>query len=162
MLSLAKNLYGKYFEEYISICFDVADIFSLTENGWTEAKKSGESVRILRLLEPYHIRTIRAQHWFCQSVPVGYEKEVYIFSLTEDSKKILLQEYNSIFYDDTIWLKPEDICFFKNGKLISGSISHERICYVYDYESIFSESISLQNAWEVVPHNPNEQINLPK
>lgn len=39
MLSLAKNLYGKYFEEYISICFDVADIFSLTENGWTEAKK---------------------------------------------------------------------------------------------------------------------------
>ena len=38
-MSIAKNLYGKYFEEYISICFDVADIFSLTENGWTEAKK---------------------------------------------------------------------------------------------------------------------------
>ena len=162
MLSLVKNLCGRYFEEYLSACFDVADTFSLTENGWEAAKKSGESVRILELLEPYFIRTVKVQHWFCQRVPAGHEKEVYLFSITDASKKIILQEYNSIFYDDTVWMKPEDICFFKNGKLISGSLSHERICYVYDYEDMFSERVTLQSAWKIIPHNQNEQINLPQ
>ena len=160
MISLVKNLCGSHFEEYISVCFDLADTFSLTENGWEAAKKSGESARILELLDPYLIRMIKVQHWFCQSVPVGHEKEVYLFNITEDSKKILLQEYDGIFYDEEVWMKPEDICFFKNGKLIAGSLSHEKICYVYDYETMFSERITLQGAWEAIPHNQNERIDL--
>ena len=160
MISLVKNLCGSCFEEYISVCFDLADVFSLTENGWEAGKNSEESARILKLLEPYFIRTIKAQHWFCQRVPVGHEKDVYLFNITEGSKKILLQEYDGIFYDKEVWMKPEDICFFKNGKLIAGSLSHERICYVYDYETVFSERITLQSAWEVIPHNQSEQIEL--
>ncbi len=162
MLSLAKNLCGKDFDEYISVCFDITDTFSLTENGWSTAKGSVESERVLNILAPYHIRTIHTVRWFCQSVPPGYEKEVYLFRATEASKKILLSEYRSIFYDDSVWMTPEDLCFFKNGKLISGSLSHARICYVYEYEDMFSEKITLENTWEVIPHNQNEQINLPE
>ena len=162
MLSLVKNLCGEHFDEYVSACFNIADTFSLTKNGWSTAQESLESERVLKILAPYHICTINTVRWFCQSVPPGHEKEVYLFRATEASKKILLSMYRSIFYDDSVWMTPEDLCFFKNRKLVSGSLTHERICFVYDYESLFTKRITLKNAWDVIPLNQNEQIDLPE
>mgnify|MGYP000900144802 CR=1 FL=1 len=162
MLSLEKNLCGKHFDEYIEVCASLADTFSLTKNGWEFECEEAERQRILALLAPFYIRTMQTEHWFCQRVPVGYEKEVYLFNMTEESKQILLSEYRSVFYESSVWSKPEDLCFFKKNKLFSGSLTHEKICYVYDYETIFSEKVTLPNAWEMLPSNLAEQIILPE
>jgi hypothetical protein len=44
----------------------------------------------------------------------------------------IIANYNSIFYNGAVWHTPEDLCFFKGSTLISGSVSHENICFVYN------------------------------
>ena len=160
MLSLEKNLCGEHFDEYVAVCAAFADTFSLTENGWDFADKEAEKERILTLFAPYLIRTGRINRWFASYTPAGYEKEVMLFRMTEESKRLLLSEYRSIFYDGTVWKKPEDLCYFRDGKLISGSVTHEQICFVYDHEDEFSAKITLNGAWKTVKTRTEEQINL--
>lgn len=160
MYSILNNINGQAFESYISICFENADIFSLTKNGWGGADKCGESIRILQLLSPYRIHTVHTNHWFCYRVPDGYEIEVYLFTATVESKQIILEKYNSIFYQDNVWDKPEDLCFFKNGKLIAGSVSHEKICFLYPQADELKALTKICGAWEEVPDEAEEQIQL--
>lgn len=160
MLSLIRNLNGQYFEEFLSACFEIGDVFSLSRNGWSNAGESVESKRILSLLSPYHINTLHTENWFCQHVPQGYEKEIYLFRATEDAKKIMLSEYKSVFYEGSVWMKPEDLCFFKNGKLFMGSLTHEDICYVYNYEVLFLERTAGLSIWEKGSDVLAEQISL--
>lgn len=155
MLSLLENLRGQAFSEYVSTCFQVSDIFSLTKNGWSTANQSNEAALILKLLAPYHLRTLHTNRWFCYRVPAEHDIEIYTFRSTQEAKKILLSNYDSIFYDDHVWKKPEDLCFFKEQKLFSGSVAHERICFVYD------DTIQLPGRWEAVPSNLVEQIQIP-
>ena len=161
MLSLINNLCVEHFAELIDVCFPLADTFSLTKNGWGFDCERSERERVLSLFAPYHIRTLRTLHWFCQCVPPGYEKEVYLFRATEESKQILLSEYKSIFYEENVWTKPEDLCFFKDSRLILGSLAHERICYAYDYEEQFIQKITFQDAWENCRDVFEEQIRIP-
>lgn len=162
MLSLTSNICGKPFCDYLSVCFQHADVFSLTQNGWFDADKNEESDRLLQLLKPYHIHTLRTNHWFCYRVPAGYKIVIYLFKAIPETKDILLAEYNSIFYKDTLWRKPEDMCFFKKGKLICGSVSHERICYAYEQGNSFEDQIKLHGIWEQVPTDLIEQIQIPQ
>ena len=154
MLSLSENLTGQDFIEYISTCFHIADIFSLTRNSWFTAEKNIEEQRFLQLLAPYHIRTLHTNHWFCYRVPSNYEIEVYLFHATLEAKEILLSNYDSLFLTFP-WKIPEDLCFFKNHKLFAGSVSHENICYVFD------ETLSLPGVWETTASISTEQIHLP-
>ena len=87
------------------------------------------------------IQTIYTERWFGQCVPKDQKMEIYIFRFTNESKRILLFNYDSIFYNGVVWNKPEDLCFFKESKLISGSLTHENICYVYD------EKMHLLGVW---------------
>jgi hypothetical protein len=82
--------------------------------------------------------------------------KVYLFHFTPESKKVLLSNYDSIFYNDSVWSKPEDLCFFKNQKLIAGSVTHEKICFSY------SETMKLPGIWEAIPTNTSEQICIPE
>ena len=118
MLSLLENITGQLFSEYISAHISIADSFSLTKNGWSNAENSPQHSAVLNALAPYHIKTIYVNRWFCHCVPDQYKMEVYLFHFTPESKEILLSHYDSIFYNGTVWSKPEDLCFFKNKKLI--------------------------------------------
>ncbi len=156
MLSLLENITGQSFIEYVSAHSGIADTFSLTKNGWSTAEKSHEQSVILKALVPYHIKTVYTNRWFCHCVPDGYKIEVYLFHFTPESKKILLSYYDSIFYNGSVWSKPEDLCFFKNQKLISGSVTHENICFSY------IETMKLPGTWESIPTNTSEQISIPE
>ena len=156
MLSLLENIQGKDYAEYISAHLPIADAFSLTKNGWPAADKMRDSTRILNELSPYHLRTIHTNRWFCYCVPPGYSIEVYLFQFTSKSKDILIANYNSLFYKDVTWYKPEDLCFFKGSILISGSVSHENICFVYN------ENLQLPGLLENKPSALEEQIIIPE
>lgn len=80
MLTLANNIKGRAFSEFISLWFDIADIFSLTKNGWSNVRDNAATTQLLKQLDSSHIRTIHTNQWFCNRVPQGYDIEVYIFS----------------------------------------------------------------------------------
>lgn len=159
MLSLSSNIVGSAFEGYVSACFQKADTFSLTKNRW-RWDESEEHARVLQRLSPYYIRTLHTNHWFAFYLPEGYELEVYLFRADPEAKRIILEEYNSLFIGGNIWKKPEDLCFFKEGRLFSGSVSHEYICYVYEQGHDWDEQIKHHGIWEQVPDELNERIQI--
>lgn len=156
MLSLLENITGQSFDQYLSVHSGLADVFSLTKNGWANAGDSPQHASVLNALAPYYIKTIHVNRWFCHCVPNNYDVEVYLFRFTPESKRILLAYYDSIFYVDSVWSKPEDLCFFNKNKLISGSVTHEKICFEY------SENIKLPGLWETIQANVDEQICIPE
>lgn len=158
MISLKSNIVGKDFARQISACFNFADTFSLTKNGWLKSCEHEKSTQLLRLLNPYHIETLHTNHWFCYYVPKGSEKEVYLFRTTPEARDIILSTYNRIFHDGVLWKEPEDLCFFKGGKLIFGSVSHENICFVYD--DVLGKQLQSYGVWEQIPDEKEEQILL--
>ncbi len=86
--------------------------------------------------------------------------EVYLFRAAPESKRIILEEYNSLFTGGDIWKEPEDLCFLKKGRLFSGSVSHEYICYVYEQGHDWGEQIKHHGIWEQVPDELNERIQI--
>jgi len=158
MLALNKNVSGKEFEQLICSCFRASDSFSLTKNSWLTSKDEKESINLLHQLLPYHIETRHTNRWFCYRVPVDQEIEIYLFRATLESQKIFLTAYNCIFNDGVLWRVPEDVCFFKNGKLILGSVSHENICYVYD--DGLKKKLQGCGEWTNIPTEKVEQICL--
>ncbi len=158
MYSLLTNISGQPFEKFISFCFENADVFSLTKSSWPGAGKSNEFIRVMQLLSPYHTNTVHTNHWFCYRVPEGYDIEIYLFTATAESKRIILEQYDSLFYQDKAWDKPEDLCFFQNGRLTVGSVSHERICFLYPQTKEWMALTELCGTWEEVPDEAEEQI----
>lgn len=158
MLSLQDNICKHDFERFISICFETFDFFSLTENGWEITDKEAEARRIKKILEPFHIRSISTSSWFAYSVPQNRRIEVCLYKTTQQAKDIFLKEYHSMFYEGSVWKKPEDICFFKGEKLIVGSSTHEKICYVYENDIEFLQKIIDCGNWKSMPDNKQEQI----
>ncbi len=71
MYSLLSNISGQSFKKFISFCFDKAVVFSLIKSGWVGSDQSGNFIRIMQLLNPYHIHTVHTNHWFCYRVPKG-------------------------------------------------------------------------------------------
>lgn len=149
------NIIGHEFEQYISAHEHIATAFSLSKNRWPNTDTASHSLRILKALEPFRLKTVQTNHWFHMYVPDGDKLEIYIYAFNQDTKAILLSNYHSVFYTGAVWDTPEDLCFFKGQHLISGSVTHECICSVYEDEMI------LPGQWEVLPDDTAEKIVIP-
>lgn len=155
MLSLSTEPNPASLEQLFTECFRLSDSFSLTEGpcGSTKAKS------LLHLLEPYLVGTIETQHWFCYYVPKGYEKRVHIFRSCDESKKILMDSYESLFLNGNSKLEiAEDVCFFSKRKLFMGTVTHENICYVYPPNDESQLSFQRILTWETTDDDKREQI----
>lgn len=154
MLSLEKELEFNSFQKLILECFKRADIFSLTQNDSLHQKVLGE-------LAPFLIKEIKVQHWFCYYVPQGYEKNVFLFRAALETRKIILSNYHSLFFKDSEkWELPEDLCFFKNNRLLLGTVTHEDICYAYPDTREFADFLKQIGNWRELPDNYEEMITL--
>jgi len=154
MLSLIDNIIGEEFRDFISVHLDYADSFSLTKNRWSNNDTCQEHIAILNALAPYLIHTVHSEKWFCQRVPKENEFEVSIFKFNQETARILSVHYNSLFYDESYKGKPEDLCFFLNNKLITGSVTHEGICFSY------IDGLYLPGRWEKTTTMTKEQIDI--
>lgn len=151
-LSPAEHCGGLMFDKFdalLEICFEKADCFSLARAETPPYKNS----RIIEaMLAPYHIRTIKAKTWFgCDGTQRFYRNgEVQDFILTElvyradkGALRILKKCYRDIFLTQDYYLPPkkrvpewkkmspvEDLCFFRDGIMFLGTMSHSRHCVV--------------------------------
>ena len=142
----------------ISACFDYADVFSLSQNCWFGVETE-RSTHLFKQLNPFQIKVLDANHWFCHYVPMETAIKVHLFRATSDAKNIILSSYSKLFFDGAAWEEPENICFFRNCRLVLGSVSHEKMCYLYDPK--LWQALKSHEFWECVPDEANEQIVLP-
>lgn len=136
---------------------EVSDVFSLTVGPF-----EGQNSDVLRQqLEPYLLRTIKTQHWFSYYVPTGYEITVNLYQSCEETKKILKQSYHRLLGRSPERVTNlEDICFFQNGKLFLGTVSHEYICFAYPPNNQFYDTLTKICSWDIVDDVTDEQITL--
>lgn len=157
MYSLNRNISGPHFVDLISACFDYADVFSLSQNRWFDIETE-RSINLLKQLNPFQINVLEVNHWFCYYVPKENAVKVHLFRATPEAKNIILSVYGKLFFDGAAWEEPENICFFRNGRLVLGSVSHEKMCHLYDSELWLA--LKNHEFWECVPDEANEQIIL--
>ena len=155
LLSEKDNMIGQDFEQYISAHDHIATAFSLSKSRWPNTETDSKSLHILNALDPFRLKTVQTNHWFHMYVPDENKLEIYIYVFNQETKAILLSNYHSIFYTGAVWDTPEDICFFKGRHLISGSVTHECICSVYEDELI------LPGQWKVLLDDTAEKIVIP-
>ena len=135
----------------------LSDVFSLTEGPF-----EGRNTDVLRhQLEPYLLHTVNTQHWFSYYVPAGYEIKVNLYRSCEETSRILARLYPQLLGRSRESVTNlEDICFFQNGKLFLGTVSHEYICYAYPPNNKFHDVLMNICPWDVVDDALDEQIIL--
>ena len=119
-------------QRLFDVCFDSADAFSLSRAAWARQDHTLE-----RALEPYVLRRLRTTRWFCYYTANSNPQRIALYPLNEQTKSILRAQYRGLFLEDWSGRLPrwvpsmEDLCFFRNGTLLLGTVSHERICMAY-------------------------------
>ena len=128
MLMLNENttLCGKAVAALWDLCFDHADAFTLCTAVWTHA--TNDALR--KALQPYRIRSFRTARWFCHLSTEPF-LEVSLYPANEKTRRIVTQHVTDLYFDlsrnrDLHTL--EDLCFFREGRLFFGTVSHEQIC----------------------------------
>jgi len=125
----------KWLQDFLDICFRHADCFTLNEAPWTMAIRKDLQLSLSSFLD----QEIKTLNWF------GYNKtsrphtkdrtHAFIYRTESAAKEILLQHMPNIFFDekdvDTPFPTLEDLCFFSDGQLFIGSISHEYMLWAY-------------------------------
>ena len=131
------HLSGTSFRSLMNYAFSVCDQFTLTNARTSrDLYDNPQQEKLLRSLDRWHQGTIHSRHWFHLSVPQNDFLTINLFTANKDSLKQLLTCYNNLFLGYGMppgqsWM-PEDLCFFKDGKLWLGTNSHEGICMVAD------------------------------
>lgn len=146
------------FFQLLDICFQNSEVFTLTKNRWQMGSEYDDSSNILCVLSPYLITTIHTSHWFSNYVPECSPLEVYLFQVNDQTKKVVLEEYDRLFSGETYFRKPEDICFFENGTLVLGTVLHEKICFAYKEDESFVSLLKQVGQWEFQADKVDEQI----
>ncbi len=147
---------GRAFISFLELCINSSDSFSLsiTPGYW------GKYTRLYRNLEPYHITTIDTLEWFGYNYNnVPYEElritmHQGIYKSTPEVITIIKKTIKEIFfnrelnpYSNIPTQNVEDICFFKDGKMIMGSISHEGMLFM-DSDVFSLDILSQYGRWK--------------
>ena len=152
-------------QKLFDVCFDNSDTFSLSTAGWARQDSTLE-----RELTPHLLHRLKTTHWFCECTTSANPQHIWIFPLNEQTKNILRTHYRGLFHED--WSKEgqrwisslEDLCFFRNGKLLLGTLSHEYMCGAYpeDDEALAQRFRDALPGWEEPGRFADEQITLPE
>jgi hypothetical protein len=140
---------GENFRKLLGECFSRADRFSLTVGPWYYQTNA-----LWREIHPYLLNHRTTSAWFAYGE--GSHPCVRLLFPTNAETRALLEKYF-----DNMWLKPpegeakqslEDLCFFQNGKLFFGTVSHEYICSVAPPDEEFMPALyALSPLWRKSP-----------
>ncbi|MBR0434784.1 MAG: hypothetical protein IJK13_02115 [Lachnospiraceae bacterium] len=153
MYRTEENIENGQLREFLDVCFSYADVFSLTKGYFADA----ETEKMLDRLKPYLIKDIKTTHWFSYYVMSDNKKHVYIFKVCSESREIVIELYKSLLFgmgDEPL----EDLCFFRDRKLFLGTVSHERICFLYPVDDEMTLAFKRICDWEEVDDISAEQI----
>ena len=160
-ISSNRNIEGRKFVKLMKYLFKKTDYFSLHRMKCSSVLQT----KILERLEPYLLKKIDTTHWFHYYVPTCNLLNIQIYEANKKTKKIILNFYKNLFAhnkDGNIVNVPEDLCFFKNEKLVLGTVSHDRIASVFETVDISMEYIKTLGEWEnaIFECEKEEWINL--
>lgn len=153
MYRTEENIENEQLREFLDVCFSYADVFSLTKGYFADA----ETEKMLDRLKPYLIKDIKTTHWFSYYVMPDNKKHVYLFKVCPESREIVIELYKSLLFgmgDEPL----EDLCFFRDKKLFLGTVSHERICFLYPVNDEMALAFKRICDWEEVDDISAEQI----
>ena len=140
------NITGNNFDKLFEYCFETCDIVSFRDATFG----AGKNFKFLKAIEEFRMCTIQTNRWygldFSNYSSTEDWEELNLFSIvyfyrTEKLLKKTLSEYiNNLFYTNCAPYRElkyrdfsilEDMCFFRENKLLLGTLSHEHMCEVY-------------------------------
>lgn len=123
---LSNNPTKKTFTGLMDFAFSASDTFQLVVRKDLGLSKKGK--KLLKRLEPWLIKKKKQSEWASNILFEG-KAWVYYFKATKGAKAILLNELSSL-YELEQSDYPEDLSFFRKGKVIIATNSHEQFCMV--------------------------------
>lgn len=156
----APQISDKCFEPLLTLFFNCSDCFSLTLSKFHLLKSDAQIA-----LSPFQIGSFATIDWFCYHTTEENPLTILIYKTDEAAKNILLKYYQNLFLntsdktDISNRQNLEDLCFFSNGKLILGTVSHEYICHIYPPSGEIKQRIeAIYDKWEM--RETNSMIDL--
>ena len=153
---------GTVFSRLLSYCFQRSEFFSFT----VPEIPTADRTTLQRELSRYTYAVITTDRWFnFITLPDNPLKRI-IYTVNDETLFILNKYCRRLFLFDnrcplSSWNQTlEDLCFFSDGKLFLGTVSHEYICEVFPPNSIIkSELFSIYPHWKET-EDSTEQIML--
>jgi hypothetical protein len=133
------------------LMFRCSDCFSLTVTEWYKTLPLTMQQRknpLRDALRPYFVQKFTAYNWYGW---INCELEIFVYRCCPETREILAEYCPELFIHSirdkyTVNRHPEfeDLCFYRNGKMTLGSLSHEYMCTVYppDNDENFENSLS--------------------
>ncbi|MFE4707203.1 stage III sporulation protein AH [Peribacillus simplex] len=123
MLSIERNPKNRVYLELLVLCFDVCDEFHLVVRNNMGSKRGLEE--IINKLKVSLIEMRCESTWASTTLGDNQTANVYYFHADENAKKIIKLITKSIYQWGMPSL-PEDLSFFKQGKVWLATSSHEK------------------------------------
>ena len=131
------NKVRQHTTDIISLCLQQCDCFSLTQVTFPWCNTVLETA-----LRPFCKEKRTTLNWFCYHVTEENPLSVFLYPVNEETTLLLKEHYCDFFLNDNqLPLSLEDLCFFQNGKLMLGTVSHEYICQVFPPDTAFRNSL---------------------
>ncbi len=147
---------GEKLYSFLNLCFSESDVFTLS----SYSEEEGTCTLLYNDLKKYKIATIETLKWFGYDYTHAPAKELRVimhenfYPTRTELIPIITNRITEIFFDRGLTPVPydrlqnvEDICFFKEGKMIMGSISHECMLFM-DSEVFPLDILSQYGRWK--------------
>ncbi len=148
ILEFAGNtLEEENFKQFLRICASRSTHFSLAKYVFSEGASAPTSFK--KLLEPYAIASFHPKRWFGYPQGNGEYLTETVYRVSKESMEILERYCRDLFLQKgTKKLgRLEDLCFWDNGTMIVGTLSHECICATNRITDRFAEELREIGQW---------------
>lgn len=115
---LDDNIRGELFKCFLLYCLNNSTYFSVTIS---------EKDKIIAEFKDYMHKSFETYSWYCYKT---YETPlaIILYRSTPSLLEGLVKYFDCLFPTNTKGV--EDLCFFKNNKIMFGSVTHERIAQI--------------------------------
>jgi hypothetical protein len=156
------NISGKAFRQLMEACFNLSGHFTLTYGLWANRVDT-----MYKELKPYAVNEKSLHSWFgYYPLPSGEQSTPMVrilYPANGATRGIIERYFGNLWLDSKEKGRKqslEDICFFSNGKLILGTVSHERICRVFPPDEAFKSLLRDVYPYWMESDDSSEQIDL--
>ena len=160
----------------LDACLNDCEYFTLTRSSYTYEEGYIESVKQVRgnkiivvdlkaefsdfLLNDYDTR-----NWYGYLMPRflndGFFLNVSVYRFNNITKSKIKNTFPNIFLrDENHVFLYEDICFFENGKLLLGTVSHAAACTIYPTSEAQLLKFKELASWNEIPYHNFEHLRL--
>lgn len=150
------------FSEFLQLCFQHADLFSLNKAVWADCVCK----ELQNELDPFLHKELQTSKWFGYDDSLAPPRDrrqirVHLYRADPAAKEIILKycsdiflrkRHNEVLEDSRQTL--EDLCFFSDGKLFVGTVSHEYMLCVSPPDKNFENLIKKLGDWKYMQVPP--------